>query len=61
VAAVSNAGGLGILAAYRLTPEQLKEAINKIKSLTNRPFGANLFLAPPKPELLPYIRIRLLN
>jgi nitronate monooxygenase len=49
VAAVSNAGGLGILAASRLTPEQLKEAINKIKSLTNRPFGVNLLLALPEP------------
>jgi len=32
VSAVSNAGGLGILAASRLTPTQLKEAILKIKS-----------------------------
>jgi NAD(P)H-dependent flavin oxidoreductase YrpB (nitropropane dioxygenase family) len=54
-------GGLGILAASRLMPEQLKEAINKIKSLTNRLFGANLLLSPPEPELLPCIRIRLLN
>jgi nitronate monooxygenase len=48
VAAVSNAGGLGILAASGLTPEQLREAIHKIKSLTNRPFGVNLLLAPPR-------------
>jgi nitronate monooxygenase len=48
VAAVSNAGGLGILAASRLTTEQLQEAIKKIKSLTNRPFGVNLLLAPPE-------------
>jgi nitronate monooxygenase len=48
VAAVSNAGGLGILAASRLTPEQLREAIHKIKSLTNCPFGVNLLLAPPE-------------
>jgi NAD(P)H-dependent flavin oxidoreductase YrpB (nitropropane dioxygenase family) len=32
VAAVSNAGGLGILAASRLTPEQLRDAIQRIKS-----------------------------
>jgi nitronate monooxygenase len=49
VAAVSNAGGLGILGASRLTTQQLKDAINKIKSLTNRPFGVNLVLAPPEP------------
>jgi nitronate monooxygenase len=48
VAAVSNAGGVGILGASRLTPQQLKDAINKIKSLTNRPFGVNLLLAPPE-------------
>jgi nitronate monooxygenase len=49
VAAVSNAGGLGILGASRLTAQQLKDAIQKIKSLTNRPFGVNLVLAPPEP------------
>jgi nitronate monooxygenase len=49
VAAVSNAGGLGILGASRLTIQQLKDAIHKIKSLTNRPFGVNLVLAPPEP------------
>jgi nitronate monooxygenase len=48
VAAVSNAGGLGILGASRLTSQQLKESINKIKSLTNRSFGVNLLLAPPE-------------
>jgi nitronate monooxygenase len=32
VSAVSNAGGLGVLAASRLTPAQLKEDILKIKS-----------------------------
>jgi nitronate monooxygenase len=49
VAAVSNAGGLGILGASRITAQQLKNAIRKIKSLTNRPFGVNLVLAPPEP------------
>ena len=48
VGAVSDAGGLGILAASRLTPEQLREAIHKTQSLTNRPFGVNLLLAPPE-------------
>jgi nitronate monooxygenase len=49
VAAVSNAGGLGILGASRLTTQQLKDAINKIKSFTDRPFGVNLVLAPLEP------------
>jgi nitronate monooxygenase len=48
VSAVSNAGGLGILAASRLTPTQLKEAILKIKSNTQNPFGVNILLAPPE-------------
>ena len=50
VAAVSNAGGLGILGASRLTTQQLKDAIHKIKSLTSHPFGVNLVLAPPEPS-----------
>jgi nitronate monooxygenase len=48
VSAVSNAGGLGILAASRLTPTQLKEAILKIKSKTQNSFGVNILLAPPE-------------
>jgi nitronate monooxygenase len=42
VSAVSNAGGLGILAASRLTPTQLKEAILKIKSKTQNPRIASI-------------------
>lgn len=48
VSAVSNAGGLGILAASRLTPTHLKEAIQSIKSKTENPFGVNILLAPPE-------------
>ncbi|GIO88927.1 MULTISPECIES: NAD(P)H-dependent flavin oxidoreductase [Paenibacillus] len=44
VAAVSNAGGLGNLGAGYLTPEQLRHAIRKIRALTDRPFGVNLFV-----------------
>lgn len=51
VASVSNAGGLGILGAARLTPEQTREQIHKIKSLTDRPFGVNLLLAAPEPNI----------
>lgn len=43
VAAVSNAGGLGSLGAAYLTPEQIIAAIQRIKSLTNKPFQVNLF------------------
>ena len=46
VAAVSNAGGLGILAALRLTPAELRSQIRRIRDLTNAPFGVNLWLHP---------------
>jgi nitronate monooxygenase len=48
VAAVSNAGGLGILGAARMSPEQTVDAIRKVKKLTSNPFGVNLLLAPPE-------------
>jgi len=41
VAAVSNAGGLGILGAAFMTPEQLRDNIRQIKDMTNRPFAVN--------------------
>jgi len=47
VAAVSNAGGLGILASTTFaTKEELQEEIRKTKSLTDKPFGVNLNLFP---------------
>jgi nitronate monooxygenase len=46
VAEVSKAGGLGILAALRLTPDELRREIDRIRGLTDRPFGVNLWLHP---------------
>src|SRR5579863_10454908 len=43
VAAVSNAGGLGSLGAAYLTPDQISDAIRRIRSLTSKPFHVNLF------------------
>ena len=43
VAAVSNAGGLGSLGAAYLKPDEITAAIQRIKSLTNKPFNVNLF------------------
>jgi len=43
VAAVSNAGGLGSLGAAYMSPDQIIEAIRKIRTLTVRPFAVNLF------------------
>ena len=43
VAAVSNAGGLGSLGAAYSTPDQIASDIQRIKSLTSKPFHVNLF------------------
>ena len=47
VAAVSNAGGLGTLATGYVTPEAVQQAIQGVRALTDRPFGANLFVPEP--------------
>ena len=46
-AAVSNAGGLGILAAWSLTLDQLREAIRRTRELTVKPFGLNIMPLSP--------------
>ena len=46
-AAVSNAGGLGIITAMNAGEEHLIEQINIAKSLTDKPFGVNLMLQSP--------------
>ena len=46
-AAVSNAGGLGLIAAMNSNGEQLREQIKKARTLTNKPFGVNLMLMSP--------------
>jgi len=47
VAAVSNAGGLGILATGPMDPEQTRQAIREIRKKTDKPFGANATLLMP--------------
>lgn len=51
VAAVSNAGGLGILATADLNPDQTRQAIHEIRALTNKPFGANIAFIIPGAKL----------
>lgn len=46
-AAVSNAGGLGIIAAGNAPREVIKEEIDKIKKLTDKPYGINVMLLSP--------------
>lgn len=57
-AAVSNAGGLGIITALTLaTPERLAEEIERCRSMTDRPFGVNLTFLPAmmKPPYEEYV------
>jgi len=44
VAEVSRAGGLGILAGLNVPPDDLRAAIRQVRTLTDRPFGVNLWL-----------------
>src|SRR4030043_1708824 len=47
VAAVSNAGGLGMFNSAANSPDQMKDIIKEIKSLTDKPFGINVTLLFP--------------
>ena len=49
-AAVSNAGGLGIISAMNAGGEWVREEIRKAKALTSQPFGVNIMLASPHVE-----------
>jgi len=57
-AAVSNAGGLGIITGLtQPTPEDLAREIDRCRDMTDQPFGVNLtflpsFVAPPYPEYI---------
>lgn len=53
VAAVSNAGGLGVLGAAGFPPDRLEQAIKRIQDLTDRPFGVDILLpsnVAPRPK-----------
>ena len=54
-AAVSNAGGLGLIGAGSMTPELLEEHIEKCQSATNKPFGVNVPLMKPGVEEMMHI------
>jgi NAD(P)H-dependent flavin oxidoreductase YrpB (nitropropane dioxygenase family) len=51
-AAVSNAGGLGMLAPWRANIDTLRRLIRETRSLTSRPFGVNLVLEIPQEDRL---------
>ena len=55
VAAISNAGGFGVIACGAMSPAQLREQIEGTQGLTDKPFGVNLITMHP--ELSELIRV----
>ena len=49
-AAVSNAGGLGLIGAASAPAEVVREEIRRCKELTDKPFGVNIMLLNPNAE-----------
>ncbi len=49
-AAVSRAGGLGLIAAANAPADVVREEIRKVKAATDRPFGVNIMLLSPSAE-----------
>jgi NAD(P)H-dependent flavin oxidoreductase YrpB (nitropropane dioxygenase family) len=52
VAAVSNAGAFGFLAAATLRPDAVDAEIAKVRELTSRPFGVNFLMDAPGAEVI---------
>ncbi len=57
-AAVSNAGGLGLIGAGSMHPETLETHLKKCKAATNKPFGVNVPLLYPQTDELMEIIIK---
>lgn len=51
-AAVSEAGGLGIIGAGGAPAEAVREQIQKVKAVTNNPFGVNIMLMNPEADAI---------
>jgi enoyl-[acyl-carrier protein] reductase II len=51
-AAVSKTGGLGILGAGAMHPDELRDEIGQIRNSTDRPFGINIPVLSPRAEAL---------
>lgn len=47
VAAVSEAGGLGIIGGTIMTPAQIRDEIRAVRALTDKPFGVNIISLSP--------------
>lgn len=52
VAAISNAGGFGVIACGAMAPARLAEEIRATRRLTHRPFGVNLIVMHPELDAL---------
>src|SRR5258708_6635494 len=50
-AAVCNAGGFGFLASPYSTPKKIHADVARVRLLTQKPFGINLFVQPELPEV----------
>jgi enoyl-[acyl-carrier protein] reductase II len=48
IAAVSNAGGMGVIAAGPMRPPDFRAALQEIRSATSKPFGVNIPLNNPR-------------
>src|ERR1700760_197497 len=57
VAAISNAGGFGVIACGAMSPAQLSEQIAGTQARTDKPFGVNLITMHP--DLMALIRVTL--
>src|SRR5256885_16795079 len=55
VAAISNAGGFGVIASGSMSPQLLSAEIDETTALTRRPFGVNLITLHP--QLLELIEV----
>ena len=53
--AVSNAGGLGIIAAANAPVDYIRDEIRKTKQLTNKPFGVNIMLLSENAEEIAHL------
>jgi enoyl-[acyl-carrier protein] reductase II len=51
-AAISNAGGLGLIASGGYAPEAIREQIRIARSRTDKPFGVNLMLMHPEADAI---------
>lgn len=58
VAAVSNAGAIGFLAAATIPPPEVEAAIREVKGLTDKPFGVNFLMDAPGADVIAEAIIR---